>query len=328
MENPIDVTKLAISGVNKLLDILSDFFGKAYEPRYIKKMADARAYEISKIGDALRETGDIPISYNKGDISMDTSDYDALVQRAGNRLARQELKKQENLERIIGTAYDILEAEQESVSSEPVDSDWINRFFGLVQDISNEEMQKLWARLLAGEVKRPNTFSLRTLDILRNMSQQEAILIQNATNDIIIYDDEYLIPEPNFFVPIYKNDTNYGDIMTLDECGLINSTAVSSNIPIKNKETAIARNNNLILVASEQSRDMSISLDYYRFTRAGNEILSLCDNTMNDEKFISYAKQLTHEYPNIKFSVYKLYSDTECTRYDDSIDLLNLQTAK
>lgn len=67
-----------------------------------------------------------------------------------------------------------------TVSEEPVDADWTARFFENVKDVSNEDMQKLWAMLLAGEIASPGRFSLRTLDVLRNMTSVEANLFEQA----------------------------------------------------------------------------------------------------------------------------------------------------
>ncbi|WP_152535164.1 DUF2806 domain-containing protein, partial [Candidatus Synechococcus spongiarum] len=54
------------------------------------------------------------------------------------------------------------------------DPDWAARFFDCTQDVSSEDLQKLWGRILAGEVKSPGQTSLRTLSILRDMTQQDA----------------------------------------------------------------------------------------------------------------------------------------------------------
>jgi hypothetical protein len=57
---------------------------------------------------------------------------------------------------------------------EAPDADWVARFFGVVQDVSAEEMQALWGKILAGEIRHPGRLSLRTLDILRNLTTAEA----------------------------------------------------------------------------------------------------------------------------------------------------------
>ena len=62
----------------------------------------------------------------------------------------------------------------ETVTDDTPDPDWIARFFGEAQEVSGAEMQQLWARILAGEVRQPRTTSIRTLDVLRNLDPRVA----------------------------------------------------------------------------------------------------------------------------------------------------------
>ena len=89
----------------------------------------------------------------------------------------QEAKRQHNTEGIIRRTIEELKDEQE-VPTERPDADWISRFFRIAEDVTTERMQLLWGRVLAGELKRPGTFSLRTLEVLRNMTQAEAELFR------------------------------------------------------------------------------------------------------------------------------------------------------
>ena len=92
-------------------------------------------------------------------------------------------KRMANMQSIVGQA---IEQMPEQVPDTPVNHDWTARFFDNAKDVSDEEMQKLWAKLLAGEVERPGSVSLRTLDILRNMTQKEAELFERAVNYIFV----------------------------------------------------------------------------------------------------------------------------------------------
>jgi len=57
-----------------------------------------------------------------------------------------------------------------------VSEDWTSRFFEECQDISDEQMQKIWARMMAGEVARPGSFSPRTLSVVRDLTKSDASL--------------------------------------------------------------------------------------------------------------------------------------------------------
>ena len=56
------------------------------------------------------------------------------------------------------------------------DIDWFIRFFDAASNVSNEDLQKIWAKLLAGETICKGCFSLRAIETLYNMSPDEARL--------------------------------------------------------------------------------------------------------------------------------------------------------
>ena len=61
------------------------------------------------------------------------------------------------------------------------DFDWFIRFYEYSSNIGNEEMQILWAKVLAGEVQRPNTTSLTLLHTLSMMQQEQASAFRNVS---------------------------------------------------------------------------------------------------------------------------------------------------
>ena len=89
------------------------------------------------------------------------------------------------------------ELEDKEVDDHDPDPDWTARFFDYVQDVSSEDMQKIWAKILAGEVESPGRTSLRTLDTLRNMTKIDADLFNGICNfvirqDCVFFDESYL----------------------------------------------------------------------------------------------------------------------------------------
>ena len=65
----------------------------------------------------------------------------------------QSRKRLANVRSVLEDAADELGDKQ--VSDHEPDPDWTARFFDSVQDVSSEDMQKIWARILAGEVESP-----------------------------------------------------------------------------------------------------------------------------------------------------------------------------
>lgn len=289
----------------KLIESVSGALGKLYEPHYLKKMADARAYEIKTIGQAMQESSCIPFKYESGEIAASTENFEDLKLRTQNRLDYQELQKQLNIESVTLKACHVLEEETEC-SPEPVSKDWMIRFFNSVEDISDEDMQELWARILAGEVKHPKTFSLRTLETLKNLSKEEALVFEKVCRYKITDEDIYF---PKYLMWDEVEEIIYNELILLEECGLLK---ILPNIVSEKRfdyegQTVVAKNDNLEIVAYASRQDIKkLSIDIYPFTKTGIEISNLFHKDILDENLIIFAKALKRYMKNeARIAVYR-----------------------
>jgi hypothetical protein len=96
------------------------------------------------------------------------------AERIGQRLVAKEFKRQENIDTVFEMAANELAGSD--VSDKPVDEDWASLFFDIVQDVSKDDMKAIWAKILAKEIQRPSSYSIRTLEVLKNLSFEEANL--------------------------------------------------------------------------------------------------------------------------------------------------------
>jgi uncharacterized protein DUF2806 len=151
--------------VVKLIDTVGEQIGLFLEPTHIRRKGQAKA-DTTVIN--AKAEADVAMIQLQGRLALlDTQD------RAYTRVKRKEEKRQKNIEAVVAQSALSL---PEAVSEEPVDEDWVTQFFNYCQDVGNEEMQSLWARLLAGEVAKPGSFSMRTLALVRVMSKEDANL--------------------------------------------------------------------------------------------------------------------------------------------------------
>ena len=104
------------------------------------------------------------------------------------RVQFQEEKRQANIGSVVTQAANQL-GDNEIANHEP-DHDWTARFFNDVQDVSSEEMQALWATVLAGEVKRTGSTSIRTLGILKNLDHATASLFRKFCSACLLFDPD------------------------------------------------------------------------------------------------------------------------------------------
>jgi hypothetical protein len=140
--------------LKKLIDSISKGIGRAYKPTGIVREAKAQAEANLILARAKAEEQDIAF-------------------RAAERLVFLGMRRQKNIDAITESAPKYL---PKSVDEKPVSEDWMIQFFQQAQDISETEMQQLWAKILAGEVSKPGTFSRRTLERVRTLSRDEAEL--------------------------------------------------------------------------------------------------------------------------------------------------------
>ncbi len=310
MGEALEVARVMVEPATKLLEAVQSAIGKAYEPRHVRRLADAKAYEISVVGQAMRETSDIPITYKKGDIELDTTDFDSFIKRTQSRLAYQELIKQQNIEEVVDRAYQMLEGES-PVINEPVDQGWLLRFMDSVEDISDLDLQKLWAKILSGEIKQPKSFSLRTLETLRNISSDEAKLFEQLCDYILVAGDKCFLPRYRSLEDTYK--IAYGSILRLGECGLINADGmIGLTVNTVKGRTHITNNGKIVIVAEAEDDQQKLSISQYPLTSVGVEIFKLLRHEVSDSYILDFAKELKKEEGNIKIKI-RAYSILEIT---------------
>lgn len=201
-----------------------------------------------------------------------------------------EYYKTKNFLKIAEMADSMVQEKRNNSIDKQYSFDWFIRYYEASGNISDKEMQVLWAKILAGEIEKPSSYSLRTLDVLRNMSKEEAEWFVKICNTAIkIESGKYVIPADHDYIS--KNSINYSDILMLEEIGLINS---GSGIHIyddleSNIEYRLYMYGRLIVkaIASEKRK---FSLRVYPFTNVGNELATLIDRESNEENFLNLCK--------------------------------------
>ena len=184
---------LRVPAIEKLLDYAASGIGSIAGPMLASWRArrEANAKRIAAAGEAdsleIQAAAD-----SKALLTIATAQSDArailvspdshiegeldIAQTVSQRIQFQEEKRQRNIGAVVGQAA--LELGDKEVANSETDHDWTARFFSEVQDVSSEDMQSLWAKVLAGEVERPGSTSIRTLSILRNLDQATAGLFR------------------------------------------------------------------------------------------------------------------------------------------------------
>ena len=179
------------------------------------------------------------------------------------------------------------------------DFDWYMRFYDIVGNISDEEMQALWARILAGEIHRKGTYSLQLLDILKNFTQKQAELFNRVCSHCFISGDNIYIPNDNEYLQ-FANIT-YQDILDLDALGLINGSGTTSlSVKVQPDRPALFGNDMLRMVIEyngQGNATQEFSFLQFPFTSAGRELITLIGKHGSEKDFLYFVKLLIKKNP-------------------------------
>jgi uncharacterized repeat protein (TIGR03899 family) len=271
--------------IEKLIEVISQGIGTLYRPRAIRQEAKAKAYEIEVIEKAKAKAK----AENK---IIKMENYNAIEQR----LLHQELKKQSNIENILEVAVEQISLEPE-ISSEPVDQDWTTRFFRIAEDISNDEMQKLWGRILSGEVKQPGSFSLRTLEILKNITRDEAELFTKFTQLKISHGDKFFVINYDHVQTLEKLfNIKYSDILALDELGLVNSEPnLQFTFPPNTTNSAVVlKYCNTGIYIEMKGGSIPTPFKVFALTKSGKELSQLIPQDFNKDYLAHICEALVN----------------------------------
>ena len=173
-------------------------------------------------------------------------------------------QKVENVEEIISNAKQQFTVD-EQVSEEPVEKDWMSRFLNIAEEISDKDMQDIWGRILAGEIKKPKSFSLRTLEVMRNMSKDEALLLMKASTFQLALD---LISTEPFALGLMEQ-------ISLEDIGVVCGEELVRTLTIPSSGTISFELNRKARVNIYAPAGVKIKFKGLQLTKAGQEIFTL-----------------------------------------------------
>lgn len=195
-------------------------------------------------------------------------------------------KCDENLHRIMDETQRIISEQKISISGYSK-LDWIHIYFESAKNASDIFMQQIWAKVLAKELSEPNSFCYKTLDVLKNMSENEfklfEFLCSASINNGTIVKGDYL---DNFGL-------NWICLQKLREYGVISLNDSQQQISIDpNEQTLQIINNKYVLLFKNQTNEqLDFHFQCYMLTNAATELLSIV-SIETDEQL---AVQITSE---------------------------------
>lgn len=180
-----------------------------------------------------------------------------------------------NVSKAVIYAEEVLSSDEQKPSDKPIDADWLYQWEECAGKVSSEDLQRLWGRVLAGEVKSPGRYSLRTLDFLRMLSKEEAESISSLASFVVeqwIYRNT---PEILAQVGLNLNKLlelqNLGVISGVESIGLV----VTLKSTVLDRFALVLRSNGKALVITHDDPNRTVVLEIYTITATGKQLFEL-----------------------------------------------------
>jgi Protein of unknown function (DUF2806) len=246
----------------------------------------------------------------------------AAVKNFGQKIVREKV----NLDAIVANAALELSQDQtngsnnqDELSEVEISSDWLNTFEKEASEKSSEEMRLLFGKILAEEIRRPTSFSIKTIKLISQLDNQAAKIFQlfcsmcvslQAGNHIIdarvisiagnaasnslqsyglTFDGLNVLHEYGLIIPDYNSYMDYRI------CIANMKNVVPLPFKYQGKLFGLIKND-------EQYQNTEFRLDGVALSKSGKELLNVIDILPVEE----YTMALKTFFENLKFQMVQI----------------------
>ena len=305
-----DITPIA-KGVQTNLDALPKGTNKLFDTFFGKKHAESWRYQMLVAAQTNHDVNLVSTGkarFEKGEINLLDNESDS-TQRSLSGLIKD--KHDEELNNLVSC---MKEAIKDSINRTDTSDDnnistkFFSRWRNEAIHISEKEEQEIWGKVLSEENQKQGSFSLFTLDILRNLDKRTAALFNEICN-YIIFEDLCILNDNN---EISERITSK-ELFKLTDIGLLKASPTpirtSTKLPtitIDGKENYFADIHPYLVFFEKNNEDTSVL--YTKLTTSGQELYriarhitentarNLCTYLLNMKSFSSINKIYYTEY--------------------------------
>lgn len=258
----------------------------ALHPYQMKRLQHAR--HKAEVEEILHQS---KIEKIKGDLDLLRGVESAPESQVNTMSAiiNQRNREEKNAIASIQHAYQQLvdDSSVDDSSEHNVDSDWLHRWYGYASKVSNEELQQLWGKLLAGEVKRCNSISYRLMDFIDKLTSKE---IDEITMLLSIVEKKNEIIFRGFGEPMpffEKNGIDLDFIQKYTDLGVLSSYTtgavnVTTNLDFEKFDSFhFAYGDKIIMVTLNHDKKEKKSIRYYSLGVNGLSLYRLSEYALN-----------------------------------------------
>ena len=260
------VTAAGVAFINKI----GNAIGWWAEPRQIIRKAEAEAKAAM-----IQAKSDIEVADFKRRVESDIEIPD-LNRRTEARVAFESIKQQANMEGIACAALSYLNISD--ATPQDVEDDWVTNFFEKCHNVSDEEMQQAWARILAGEANNPGSFSRKTVNVMADLGKADAEMFRNLCRFVCTqWSGRIDIPLVfDFYHEIYNQQgVQFESCAHLEDLGLVKMEGLTSLSLIAKPLFIVSYDEKTVIVESTKE-DNRVNVGHIMFTKVGAELSRIC----------------------------------------------------
>ena len=266
-ENPLVSLGELTKPINTLVERASDAVGGLCRPWQIRRVARADA--------------DSALIHAESELRITE-----LHKQAFCRFLEEEAVKQSNMENILSKA--IPGVDQENAKPEDIQRDWFANFFDKCRIVSDEDMQNLWASILAGEANNPGSFSRRTVNLMADLDKSDAELFESLCRFVWISGTEYYPLVFDVQHDIYnRQGINFNSIGHLESLGLVRFNGITG-FSVDEESWPVDlfyHRRHMLLKPQDGTERYRLEMGKVLFTQVGEELSRICGSNSVDEFF-------------------------------------------
>ncbi len=312
--------------------------GGLLKPWQIRRVAlaqvEAKQLELVALADAEREADDIrsgrlklvdsryALALSSPDAQGEkrvepTIDERPPIEVATSVVIADALRREINASKAITCAESELKDDTQTPSERDIEPDWLYRWRDYAGSVSSEELQALWGRLLAGELKAPGAYSYRTLDFIRNLTADEARKIGRLSPFVI---DDIVVRSQ--LVHLENEGILFGDLLELQDLGIISGIeGVGLNVAFESIHEdhflCFLRSHGRVLIVRHDNPKRKVELKAYKVTALGQEVLRLGKFDPHEKYLQAVGKELKKAGAAVSIANYRYVSVHKFETFDE-----------
>ena len=268
--------------VSTFIEKISDAVTGIAKPWQIRRVAEAEADEIRTIA---RAEADAALIVVEKEFQITDRHREAFF-----RLINEEAVKQSIMQNIVLKA--IPNVNPDDAKPEDMEDDWIRNFFDKCRIVSDEDVQNLWSRVLAGEANNPGSFSRRTVNLMADLDKRDAELFMRLCSFVWMVETQMCPLVIDVNDEIYdSHGISFSSLGQLEALGLVRLEGGRGlQITKLPKHINLTYFGRATLLSLPKDSGNNLAVGDVMLTQAGRQLSRICEATAVDG-FFEYVCQ-------------------------------------